>query len=127
MTEVVIFRQRDPLVIEPGELHNFITIETASTVPDTFGQSVSPAAWNVVGQVWAALYTAGGRETSQAAQIVSEVSHVIKIRYSSAFKPRANYRVIYGERYFTVQYVENVKERNRVLLLYALEVNSGGS
>jgi hypothetical protein len=38
----------------------------------------------------------------------------------------AGYRVVFSGRVFTVQYVENVYERNRVLLLYCVEVNGGG-
>jgi hypothetical protein len=39
---------------------------------------------------------------------------------------RANYRVVFRTRYFTVSYVENVKERDFVLLLYCVEIDSGG-
>jgi head-tail adaptor len=53
------------------------------------------------------------------------VSHVIKVRYTATII-KAGYRVQYAGRFFTVQYVENVLERNRVLLLYCLEVDGGG-
>lgn len=117
---------RDPLVIDAGELHHFIQIERASTQPDTFGKSVNPAQWDQVFTCWAALYTAGGREAAMASHLVSAVSHVIKIRWTPAIVMRANYRVVIGPRYFTVTHVENVKERNFVLLLYATEIDQGG-
>lgn len=114
------------LMVDAGELRHAVTIQ--SPVPgaaDTFGQSVVPQSWNTLRTPMAAIYTAGGRETSMASQIVSEVSHVIKVRWTSDVV-QAGYRVLFGTRIFTVQYVENVLERNRVLLLYCLEVNSGG-
>jgi SPP1 family predicted phage head-tail adaptor len=118
---------RDPLVINPGELLHSIAIQAPSTSPDTFGQSITPTSWSTILTSWAAIYTAGGKETSMASQIVSEVSHVVKIRWSAAVTVKANQRVLFGSRTFTVQYVENVKERNRVLLLYCLEVDGGGA
>lgn len=118
---------RDPLIINPGELLHSVVIQAPSSTPDTFGQSVTPATWTAVLTTWAAIYTAGGRETSMASQIVSDVSHVVKIRWSAAATLKANQRVVFGVRTFTVQYVENVLERNRVLLLYCQEVNGGGA
>lgn len=117
---------RDPLVIQAGELRHSVVIEAPDyATADTFGQSVVPSNWITVRTAYAAIYTAGGRETSMASQIISEVSHVVKVRWTpDAIKP--NYRVLFGSRVFTVQYVENVLERNRVLLLYCIEVNSGG-
>jgi len=53
---------------------------------------------------------------------VSEVSHVVKIRWGSeVLKP--GYQIVFGSRIFTVLYIENVLERNRVLLLYCKEVD----
>jgi SPP1 family predicted phage head-tail adaptor len=117
---------RDPLVIDAGELHNFITIQRASSAGDSFGKSINPVQWDDVYSGWAAIYSAGGREVAMASHIVSAVTHVVKIRWSPVVKMRANYRVVFRTRYFTVSYVENVKERDSVLLLYCVEVDSGG-
>lgn len=115
----------DPLVLNPGELRHFVRIESPVYAAGPRGASVSPSSWEMVRTTWAAIYTAGGRETSMASQIVSQVSHVVKIRWSQVVA-RANYRVVFGGRIFVVEYVENVLERNRVLLLYCNEVNGGG-
>jgi SPP1 family predicted phage head-tail adaptor len=115
----------NPLAISPGELRHPISIQQPQYAAGSDGESITPSSWDDVRDANAAIYTAGGRETSQASQIVSEVSHVVKVRWTPTLI-RANYRVVYGSRYFTVQYVENVLERNRVLLLYCLEVDSGG-
>jgi SPP1 family predicted phage head-tail adaptor len=127
MPEVPIFTQRkNPLIIEPGELWNFIRIQRASRLGDTFGKSVNPVDWEDLFSCWAAIYSAGGREVAAASHLVSSVSHVLKIRYTPSIIVRANHRIIFGARYFTVGYIENVKERNRVLLLYATEIDGGG-
>ena len=117
----------NPLAINPGELRNHIVIAEPVYGNDALGgKSVNPTNWTSVRSTSAAIYTAGGRETSMAAQIVSTVSHVVKVRWSP-IPIKAGFRVVYGSRYFTVQYVENVLERNRVLLLYCVEVNGGSA
>jgi len=114
--------QKDPLVINPGELRHPITINSPSSTPGTYGASVTPSSWTLVRQTIAAIYTAGGKETSQADQLVSECSHVVKVRWTADVL-KAGYQVVFGTRTFTVLYIENVLERNRVLLLYAKEVD----
>ena len=110
------------LIVDAGELRLAITIQSPSTTAGEFGMSVTPSTWNPVRTTNAAIYTAGGRETSQAAQLVSEVSHVVKIRWGTEVL-KAGYQVVFGVRIFTVLYIENVLERNRVLLLYCKEVD----
>ncbi len=111
--------------IRAGELCHSVTIQAPVYAADANGMAVTPASWTAVRTTMAAIYTAGGRETSMASQIVSQVSHVVKVRWTPA-AIKANYQVLFEGRTFTVQYVENVLERNRVLLLYCLEVDGGG-
>lgn len=117
---------RDPLIVNAGELRQSVAIQQpqyASAGPS--GESAVPASWATVRTTRAAVYTAGGRETSMASQIVSQVSHVVKVRWTDTVI-RPNYRVVLGARTMTVSYVENVLERNRVLLLYCNEIDGGG-
>ncbi len=114
----------NPLVVRPGELRHLVEIQAPIYAPDARGGSTTPSGYTAVFSANAAIYTAGGRETSMASQIVSQVSHVVKIRWPGMMvKP--NYQVLFSGHTFTVQYVEDVLERNRVLLLYCLEVDSG--
>ena len=114
----------NPLVVRPGELRHLVQIQSPVYSSDARGGSITPSSWNSVCTANAAIYTAGGRETSQAAQIVSEVSHVVKIRWPGVMI-KANYQVLFGTRVFTVKFAEDVMERNRVLLIYCLEVDGG--
>jgi len=115
-------RHFDPLVINPGELRHSISFESPSLTPSSYGASVTPASWDTVRTTMAAIYTAGGRETSQANQLVSQCSHVVKVRWTSDVL-KAGYRVVFGTHIYSVLYIENVQERNRVLLVYCKEVN----
>lgn len=110
------------LQVNAGELRHQITIQAPSTTADADGGSATPSSWTVVRETWAAIYTAGGRETSQASQLVSACSHVLKVRWTDVVL-KAGYQVLFGSRVFTVLYIENVLERNRVLLLYCKEVD----
>jgi head-tail adaptor len=110
------------LIVDPGELRHPISISQPSSTPGVYGASVTPSSWTLVRTTMAAIYIAGGRETSQASQLVSEVSHVVKVRWTLDVL-KAGYQVVFGSRTFTVLYIENVLERNRVLLLYCKEVD----
>lgn len=123
---MLVNQGKDPLVVNGGELRHAVTVQSPQYgTAGARGESITPSTWATVRTTRAAIYTAGGRETSMASQIVSEVSHVVKLRWTPAVI-KANDRVVFGARYFTVQYVENVLERNRVLLLYCIEVDGGG-
>jgi SPP1 family predicted phage head-tail adaptor len=109
--------------IGAGELVHAISIAAPDPAGDSYGESIVPAQWNVIRATRAAIATAGGRETNQASQLVSEVSHVVTIRYTPTLIA-PGYQVQFGARRFRIQYVENVGERNRVLMLYCLEVDA---
>jgi head-tail adaptor len=110
------------LAIDSGELRHPLAIAAPSSTPGPYGASVTPDSWTPVRMTMAAIYTAGGKETSQADQLVSECSHVVKVRWTPDVL-KAGYRIVFGARTFTVLYIENVLERNRVLLLYCKEVD----
>lgn len=117
--------------IGAGELCQTIQIQTRTTAQDSLGGQVE--AWNTVLTTRAAIYTAetvpGMRsklptEASQAGEFSSQVTHVMKIRWPGYTVPvQGGQRVIFRSRLFTLQSAENVQERNRVLLLYCLEIN----
>jgi head-tail adaptor len=118
--------ENNPLAISPGELRHAVSIQQPDfTAAGARGKSAVPTSWNTVRETRAAIYTAGGRETAMASQIVSQVSHVVKIRWTDV-PVKAGYRIAFGARVMTISYVENVLERNRVLLLYCQEIDGSG-
>lgn len=109
--------------IGSGELAHKIQIQVPRTAPgDSFGQSITPDTWDTVLSVRAAIEAAGAGERNESAQLVSEVSHLVIIRWTPTFIG-ANFRVLFGARIFAVQAVTNLFERNRVLILRCNEVN----
>lgn len=117
---------RDPraeLIINSGELRHSIQVQQQTNAPD--GTTGAPSqAWVPVLTTMAKISTARSSEVFQAAQFSAQVSHVIKIRWPGAAVTLAGgMQVVFGSRVFKLQTVENVLERNRVVLLHCLEIN----
>ena len=110
--------------IGAGELVHRIAIEQPETAAggSSFGLSITPSVWTTVRTTFAAIEPYAGAETSQPMQLIGEVSHVVRVRWTPV-RIATGFRVVYGSRFFTVKYVLNPRERNRVLCLYCLEVN----
>jgi SPP1 family predicted phage head-tail adaptor len=109
--------------IGAGELVHRIQIQKPVTAPgDSFGQSITPDTWDTVLTVRAAIEPIGAGERNESGQLISEVSYRVTIRWTPVFIG-ANYRVLFRGRTFVVQAVNNLLERNRVLILFCSEVN----
>lgn len=116
-------RFANPLVVDAGMLVHVIQIQQP-TATDALGGQSGP--WVTILSPRAAIATASSREAYQAKQFVAEVSHVITIRWPGAsVNIQGGKQVLFGARVFKLQAVENVIERNRVLLLHCLEINGG--
>lgn len=105
MTTAAIFRHR-------------ITLQELVTGQDEAGQPVRE--WQDVATVWAAVEPLRGREYWAAAQVQSEVTTRIRIRYRSGIRP--DMRVLYGGRVFNVTAVIDPEERHVELQLMCREV-----
>lgn len=117
-----------PLAINPGDLCHRTAIQSQSKTQDP--ETGEPSSdWNTVLECWAAIRTPTSREmyqTGQAGQFVSQVTKVVTIRWpGDSIMIAGGMRVMFGARIFTIQTVENVQERNRVVNLMCLEVNGG--
>lgn len=118
---------RNPLAVSAGQLRHQISIQAQSTAqdPDT-GEPAS--VWNTTLTTWAQIETLTAREAYQAgaSQFVAQVTHMVTIRWPGAsVRIAGGMRVLFGERMFMIQAVDNVQERNRLLKLACLEVNGG--
>lgn len=115
--------------INAGELRQEIKICDADLNQDGSGGVVSTNA-TPFATTRAKIGTMVGKELEAAQQVVSEVTHKITIRYRPGIFARQV--VLYGDRFFTIEYVSNVNERNVKLELLCIERNdssrvAGGS
>jgi len=106
--------------IAPGELRSLIQIQSQSSTPDDFGQSLET--WTTVLTAWASIKAVTLSEAFQPNQFTSQVTHIIKMRWT-AVPISGGMRAVYGTHIYKIQAPENVDERNLVLKLRALEIN----
>ncbi len=119
---------KDPLAIPAGLLRHQVTIQKPSATQDTMGSPTT--SWQTVLTTFASVEDALSAEGmdrmsegwySPAAQ----VTHVVRMRWPGASVTlAAGYQVLFSGRALKVQYVTNVQQRNRVIVLGCIEVNA---
>lgn len=121
---------KDPLSIPAGMLRHEVQIQKPGVTQDTLG---SPSdTWTTVMTTMASIedvLAAEGfdRDSEGWYSPAAQVTHRVRLRYPGASVAlAAGFRVYFvaQERYFTVQFVVNVQQRNRVMLLGCIEVNA---
>ena len=105
--------------MRPGRLRHRVVIQRATDAIDQYGDQTKT--WASLATVWAAVEPLNGREFFAAAQTQSQVSTRITIRplIDQTITPKD--RVKFGSRYFDIQTVINVEERNIELQLLCAE------
>lgn len=69
--------------------------------------------------VWANIHTFGGNERFELSQSVAELTHRIVIRYRKDMDRKM--RMKYRDREFEIDYIVNLEEANRFLILHVVE------
>ena len=111
-----------PIAIDPGQLRHQISIQSPSTSQTSTGSPTT--SWTTFHTCMAAINTVSSREVYQASQFTAQVSHAIKMRWPGpSVAIQGGQQVLFGSRVFKLQAVENVQERNRILILHCLEIN----
>lgn len=105
-------------MLSAGSLQRRITIQAQTTTQDSYG--AEQQTWNDVLSCWASIKAASSREVYAAAGFVSQLSHIVTIRYTTTAITSAM-RVLYGTRTFLVQAVVDPDESRVMLNLYCLE------
>lgn len=104
--------------INPGMLNRRITVEQQSTTQDGSGQDVS--SWTLALSCWASIRVATSKDVYAAAGFVSQISHVVTIRYTPTPITSAM-RVCYQGRHLSIQAVSDPDESRVMLQLLCLE------
>jgi SPP1 family predicted phage head-tail adaptor len=94
-----------------------VTIQSKSTVSD--GQGGSTETWNDGSTVWASIEPLKSYERFQAMQMQVPQTHRITMRYTD--EVTAASRIRYGDRIFWVKETNDPQERQRFLIVMALE------
>jgi Phage head-tail joining protein len=111
------------LSLNPGDLRYQLTIQTPSVA--NIGGEPSQTVTNVL-QTRCSVDVATSREIAASAalggSVTSQVSHTIKLRYTELSIAPGMQAVVNGNTY-SIQSVDNVQGRNRVLKLLCLAIN----
>ena len=94
-----------------GALNKRITIQIPTKAPDGMGSFT--ITWTDHATVFCAIWPLMGKELVQAMQTDMVISHRIRIRYRSVFRP--DWKLRFGQRYFNIVSVTNPGERNEWL------------
>jgi SPP1 family predicted phage head-tail adaptor len=115
-------KNKNPFAIPPGSLRNQIAVQQKSNTVTGTGSPL--ASWTTILTCMAAINTTAEREVYQTGQFSGQVTHRVSIYWPGVSIPiTAGMQVLFGTRVFTIQAVDNVQERNRVLHLMCLEIN----
>ena len=108
--------------LRAGQLTRRLTLQSLSTTLDSYGISIPT--WTNVMTVWADIQPLTGQERLSAAQLASEVTHQLTVRYSSLLADTrvvAGYRALYKGRIFNIHAALNEDESNVLVTLLASE------
>ena len=98
-------------------LRHKVILERKALVSDTGGGYET--AWVLVANLWASISRVRGGETFSGGQLVSNSTHIFRLRYNPDIQP--DMRFIYDGRIFNIRSLDNVDERGLTLNVYAEE------
>lgn len=104
--------------MDVGTLRHRITIQSATTAEDEFGQPIE--SWATFAEAWASVEQLTGREYFQAQQTQAETMFRVRIRYLSGVEQTM--RVIHGAMTLEILAVLNTYCHSREMQLMCREV-----
>ena len=109
-----------------GELRRRVTVQQKTVSQDTVGQEI--ASWGDLTSIWCHIAPATGSDIFVAQQIKAEITHRIDARWRPEFanpQNSNNLRIVYATQYatriFNVTAILNQDERNKEVIIYAVE------
>jgi len=115
----------DPLVIRPGDLRHNISIQAPSTTRDAAGQLNS--AWTTVLSTWAQIEGTSSltfKFSFQNNVIAADTTDCITIRYPSV-DVTPGMQIVWNDQTYTIQAVDDVLRRHRVLHIAVVGIDTG--
>ena len=105
--------------MNPGRMNQKIILVKKTVVHDEMGGE--QVKWVDYAKVWAEVLIGSGREFYGAKKVNTELSGIIKIRYTPGIN-KFDYRIKYGVRNFDILFVFDPLEKRRELELHVKEV-----
>ena len=105
------------IAVRAGELRHSLIIEAKTTSKNDYGEKSDT--WSTVATVRAGIRPLYGREYVESRAIKSEVTHKIIMRYYSGLTTK--HRLKFGARYFDIETIMNLEERNQLFEILAVE------
>jgi len=100
-----------------GKLRHKIELQSYTTTADDVGHPVKT--WATHSTVWAWVRPMSGREVMNSQQPVGEITHKVTIRYNDTIA--VTDRILFGTRYFYINFVANYDERNEFMEIMCKE------
>ena len=106
------------MVFRVGDLNKRIELQSPTSVSDGMGGET--LTWSTAVTVWGSIMPVSANEVIKAGAPTMTVSHRVKIRYYSDLG--ADWRMKFGDRYFSIVSIINPNEKNEVLDVLCKEV-----
>jgi SPP1 family predicted phage head-tail adaptor len=103
-----------------GSLKKIIEIQAPTKTSDGMGGFANT--YSTLFDEFAAIWPVSAKEQMQAGQMTMAITHRIRMRYRRVFKP--DWRIKYGNRYFSVGSIINPNEENKILELLCKETKA---
>jgi SPP1 family predicted phage head-tail adaptor len=100
-----------------GQFNKRITLQCPTKISDGMGGFATPYIDHAI--VWAAVWPISAKKKIEAMQPGLNVTHHIRIRYRSVLK--SDWRVKFGNRYFSIDSIINPNSKNEILDLLCEE------
>ena len=109
------------MMVRAGALRNRVTIQTVSesTSADAYGGRAKT--WSAEFDAWAEIVPQSGREFYRAQQVVSDMTHLLRIRYRPDVTFTPDNRITFGSRIFNIVSALELDERHREWMVTCLE------
>lgn len=98
------------MALEVGKLDRRITIQSATTAPDAYGEPIET--WSDLATLWAQVVPLGGREFFEARQVNAEQTVRFRIRYRADITREM--RVIYDGLTYGIEAAEEDRRFDRL-------------
>ena len=105
-----------------GRLRHKMQLETPESA---VVKGVPTTTWYPDGAVYADVNPLAGRELEQARQTVADATHQIRVRWTPD-RYQTRQRLVMNGRYFYIEAIQNVGERNRDGILICVERQDNG-